>query len=374
MYRTSQTIAALAACLAVSLTAAPTRAAISNSDSILIVNPSFQEPSPHAGGYGNNTGWDTSGTTAGVNNNVADPFGTGTNPPHDNQMGFVQNVGSLTQSGLTGFDTSATYWVQVFYAKRGATDDADLHVSVAGSEVAAVSGISNDGTVSFDVVTALFTPAAASGDLVFTNGAPADNTVLFDAISVIKRTAQDVVILNPSFEASVPITGVDLQADVPLAGWTSTPNSGIQRDNGTFFDGLDGGTPDGEQYAYVQGGGTTLSQTIDGLDVGQKYAIQYMYKARGEENVAFDDPNLITTIGGIEVHNELLIADEDADFAIHTASFFANAASMDLVFFQSVVGDATVFIDNVSIRAIPTPAALPVGLGMMMMLAARRRR
>jgi hypothetical protein len=119
-------------------------------------------------------------------------------------------------------------------------------------------------------------------------------------------------------------------------------------------------------FAFMQGAGTTLTQTIGGFTPGTSYTLNYLDATR-----AGNTGGLTAEIAGAS----LVTAPSAAEFTARTLAFTANAETLTLTFTNSSpAGDNTVDIDNVSI-VIPEPTALGlVAFGGAALLARRRRR
>src|SRR5207244_6258091 len=106
----------------------------------------------------------------------------------------------------------------------------------------------------------VFIPTASSGllELVSTIVGGVDGTVLLDAVTIVQRVAGNIVIQNPSFEASgtPPAPGYVSR----ISGWTGSGNYGVNFSGpGPFAD--NGRNPDQDNVAFIQDAGS-LSQTI----------------------------------------------------------------------------------------------------------------
>jgi hypothetical protein len=370
------------------LAAAPLQAA-----SILVANPSFELDSfPTFPGYvgqpgnpGAISGWTHAGGV-GINAFPGDPFGDNGLVPDRNQIAFIQGAGSLSQV-LAGFDTTKQYWLQGWVNARNCCGDIPVAevkyngVSLSGSVSLVPLEAPGSHTVPYYFVHIPFIPTAASGTLEVTSfpAAGGDASLVVDAINIIQRDPDEIVIINPSFEASgsaLPFPGY-IGAPAQIAGWTYTDlgggNKGTNDAGGPFHD--NGLIPDGTSVALLQQPGA-LSQMINGLIVGQLYELSYFYNSRA----ATSPPHLRVEIGGLLAQDADVFAVGGANpYHQHTFQFAATAASMLLSFTQTLPfppTDQTVLLDDVSIRPVPEPGSLLLaGLGLLGVgwFATRRR-
>ncbi len=192
------------------------------------------------------------------------------------------------------------------------------------------------------------------------------------------RPASAQTMTNPSFE------------DTPAAeygaieGWTATGggtigggSNGVGLDNSSGPFANNGIIPDGSQVAFLQTDGsapTTLAQTITGLTAGDQYVISFYDNSRDYGN----NPILDVSFGGLALAPSQSIApvgDANPYNFITGNAYTAAGTSADLVFAVSIPqgGDATALIDDVTIKDITAPAAVPeasttVSLGLLLAL------
>lgn len=328
-------------------------------ESINVANPSFEQAGSFDGnGYGAIPGW-AGGN--GVNVNPPGPFwniggavdgggaGAGTH------AAFKQGYG-LTGQGLSGFQVGETYWIQFYANIRSGFDSSDMSVFEAASTVggaALTPPINITATDPFTFINVPFTAAATSGDLNILNSphTPADNALVMDGFSVIRRTTNDIVIQNPSFEASgtVGLGGVG-QAGI-IAGWAYSGGSGppIIGQAGNPY--LDSGEvpPDGNNALIIQGIGA-CSQTLHGLTVGKSYRLTLYISARGGPSPA----SATITIDGQTAYSGLVPQTGSQPFHLVSFDFVASAADVTLALGND--NGSSYFVDNVRVFA-PTPIA-----------------
>jgi hypothetical protein len=332
-------------------------------ESINVANPSFENPPLPTGsgiGLGAIPGWN-GGT--GVND-ATGPFWDngaivdGYNPAH---VGFKQG-GGLTGQPLSGFQVGANYWIQFFANARsegGGGDSCDVSVFEAASSVggaAIVSGINIaavGGNNPFTFLNVPFTAAATNGDLNILNSphTGGDATLLMDGFSVIRRTTNDIVIANPSFEASgTGQTSPGFAGEV--AGWTLSGPGGpplIDQTGGPY---LDSGevVPEGNNVLVIQGV-CAYSQVLHGLTAGKGYRLTLYVNARSTG----PQPTALITIDGKTAYNLPVPQLGSQPFQVISYDFTASAADVTLSLGNTTDG-ASYFVDDVRVYA-PTPIA-----------------
>ncbi|MCP4192425.1 MAG: hypothetical protein GY768_17565 [Planctomycetaceae bacterium] len=330
-----------------------------DAQSIVIQNPSFEANVHGDVGYGEIDGWTHLGRV-GINPTTTQsrPFADNGQIPDQKQVGFIQKRGSLSQV-LEGFTLDQEYWLELHYNARDCCGaNPILSVSYAGSLLMAPTPVEPVGGVSeFQVARVRFTPTAESGQLLIRNlASTGDNTLLLDAISIIPRDEEQVLLFNSSFEASGAI-------DLPLngnqiAGWTHTGfgTLGVStmlsplHDNGTI--------PDGQAAVYLTGPGT-LSQSVDGLIPGDRYEIRLQVNA----SLSGSRPKVVVALNGRPVVLETVIEPVGQSGAYHliTQAFTASAESVQLAIQQTDQdGTGTLFVDNVMLRHEVSPLATEV--------------
>ncbi len=301
----------------------------------LVKNPSFEsnwnEAWPH---YSAVDEWPGAN---GVNDLSLDPGGpfhnAGTPVPDRVRVGFKQGNGDITQI-ISGLTPGSTYWVQFFYdGRRGGGASQALKVLFDDTEIADIPTIRpSDGPYYFH--NAVFTPANDSGTLTFRHTVNGDRTLLLDGVSIVERGTNDVVLRNPSFEASGAIPEVGILAN--LAGWTQTGTVGV--DNGSAGYANTGTVPDQELVAFIEGEGS-LGQLIEGLIVGNDYEIQVHVNARSGTA-----PQVRIRLGTQVLTDEAV---SPGNYRVVSKKFKAAATSAELILAQTKAGAHTLLLDNV---------------------------
>ncbi|MEO8425778.1 MAG: hypothetical protein ABI651_01570 [Verrucomicrobiota bacterium] len=322
--------------------------------SALLKNPSFEStPVPAGVGYGAIAGW-TGGS--GINSPPG-PFSDNGVVPDRKQVGFVQGLASLSQT-VRGLIPGKNYWLQFYYNARNAAVDAsiDLTVNLAGKAVANIPGILAVGAdVPYNFKHIEFVASADTALLEFATVAHGDATLLLDGVNLVQRDAGQIVLQNPSFEASGSVYPFPGYVQPALqAGWDITGGHGMNIDGaGPFTD--NGRAGDQDLVLFIQGGGTA-SQNLTGLADTKKYIVGFLVNERnggGEETsytVSFADTDLttevVTPVGGAN------------PYLVRQATFTAAGTEGVLKFTHIVSGgDHTLLLDNIVV--IPETGSSP---------------
>jgi hypothetical protein len=353
-----------------------TRIAVTES---FVRNPSFESgPAVTGVGYGSILAWNRTGN--GGRNSLGMPFaGDGSNGPIPDRelVAFIQREGTMSQT-IYGLTPGQSYWLQFRYNVRDYVPEGqsgppllDLVVRFGGETLANITGIQpakDAGLTGYYFTNLVFTPTAASGNLEF-SAVPVtgDVSLLLDAVSIVARGAADVVLENPSFEASGTPAGVGYITPQLVAGWhTSAGGYGVNIDGeGPFAN--NGAAPDQDLVLFLQNGGSYVSQTVSDLVIGEKYTLIFALNARriGDNfpliRVSFD--------GEILLEEEVRPVDDlGGSNPYHTKHlvFTAGNTEGDLWFENASdpEADATLLLDNVRLVAgeVRPPAQLRIAL------------
>ena len=341
---------------------------VSAGGSILLENPSFEEGTNTGVGYGGVSSWFVTGGT-GVNpaSGGAAPFADNGSIPDGQQIAFIQGPGSLSQT-VRGLDLTQQYWLQLsFNARSCCGANPVLAVSYAGQQLVPATPVTPvGGSNAYHFLSVPFTPAVSTGQLIIRNvGGAGDHSLLLDAVTLIERNVDQVVVQNPSFEAAgdaPPAPGY--RGSRAVAGWTYEPGPGgrfgLNDASGPFQD--NGIIPDGRLVAFLENSGS-LHQTISGLEFGARYELQYSVNAQA----AGASVPLQVWLDELLLHEEQLGAVGNGNpYHRRTHRFTATASSMELTFQQTLPNslvDASLLIDQVSIRRLESPLVteLPSG-------------
>src|SRR5262245_28003164 len=243
----------------------------------LIQNPSFEsnynDTFPH---YGSIDSW-VGGS--GVNEDVGPFHNPGTPIPDRTRVAFVQGSGNLSQE-IAGLTAGKQYWIQFFYDARNCCGGTiDLVTKFAETELDRINNV-RPATLSskpYYTRNVPFVAALETGTLTFTTIASGDATVLLDGVTIVERDTNNVVMINPSFEASgiLPALG----PTTGIAGWIGAGTFGVDAASGGAGLADNGVIPDQDLVGFIQGPGS-LSQTVANLAVGKPYQLTVAYNAK----------------------------------------------------------------------------------------------
>jgi hypothetical protein len=305
-------------------------------------NPSFElnyNPTfPH---YSSVQSWENTGGT-GVNTSSG-PFADNGVIPDQSRAAFLQQNASLSQT-INGLVPGKQYWVQYRYNARSCCGGTiDLSAQIDDVEIDRVTDVKAQGAAGYGFRNALFTAANASAKLSFVTTASGDATAVIDAVSVTQRDNGNVVVENPSFEASGDATLAS--GIIPprlISGWTATGNVGLTLGGALAAD--NGKTPDQDHVAFLQGAGASLAQTIRRLTQGSNYKLQWNYNAP-----AGTTAHLVVKVGANVVWEQDVTAVGGAEnYRSASVDFIAGGNTADVTFEQTAA-DKTVLLDNIQV-------------------------
>lgn len=317
-----------------------------------VANPSFESnynPTwPH---YSSVDEWDRSGG-GGINQNDG-PFHDNGVIPDRSRIAFMQGSGVMSQT-ITGLIPGKQYWVQLRYNARNCCGERSVSMTVRfdGVDLGTVEDITPvGGTENYRFRNFVFTPTSDTGLLEIAASVAGDGTLLVDAVTIVRRDAGQVVVQNPSFEASgtIPTPGI-IAPSARISGWMTEGTVGVDGGSGVYCD--NGTVPDQDLVGFIRGQGA-IAQTLLGLSPGQTYKVTFRYNAGSAGT-----PHLRVTAG------QAVLLDTDvtpvgAGKAFHTAmaTFVADSANPVLRFEQIGASPATVLIDDVQVegQAIDIP-------------------
>ena len=276
-------------------------------------------------------------------------------PFHDNglipdrrQVAFIQGSGSLSQS-IQGLNPGQTYWLQFYYNARNCCGGSlGASVRFGGEELWSVEEILpsvEEGLETYYFQNVVFEPGTSEGLLEFVSEAEGDATLLLDAIHLLPRGEEDeIVIRNPSFEASGSPVGVGYIQPAAMAGWEfSSGGRGVNVTGmGPFSD--NGSGLDQDSVLFIQGA-VTMGQFLEGLEPGEPHTLYYYVNARnccGEGvtaySVAFD--------GELLLEEEVLPVGGNQPFHLRYLTFEPLFSDGLLEFTTTPQGDHTLLLDD----------------------------
>ena len=335
------------------------------SDSISITNPSFQADNfgtfPGYLGGANPaviTGWTGGSGINGSDIGAGAPFSDNGAYPDGTRVAFIQGTGALTQT-LSGFTPGQRYWVQVWMnARAGSGDTPSVNVSLGGMPLLAPTNlVPVGGAAPYYLANFAWTATSTSALLSLGSAATSggDASAVFDAVAVIQRGTSEVVVANPSFEASG--TGISYPGYYPnIAGWTKTGTGqiGLNTASGPFHD--NGVIPDGANVLLLQQV-SGVEQGIAGLVPGGSYRLSLRYNSRAGTAM----PTFRVTFGGqTAFHGTVAAVGAGQPYRTLTFDFTASSETAALTLQNlGVNGDDTVLVDHVSVTVLGTVPHIP---------------
>ncbi len=326
----------------------------------LITNPSFEiDPLVAFPGYRAITGWTATGGT-GIND-ASGPFHDNSVIPDREKVALVQGTQSIFQT-IEGLTPGATYWLEFRYNTRNCCGDKsqELIVFWDDEEILYVADVQPAADSGYHTARITLNPPNSSGVLNVQSVANGDSTLLLDAFSLVERTLEDIVIANPSFEATGTPPFPGYVSPNRISGWThsETGNFGVNAAGpGPFAD--NGVASDQDRVAFIQGIGT-LSQVVSGLTAGVQYRLDYDYNARSGNT-----PRIETSLDGVVIFAANIESVGGVEPFHKGAHYFTpQSDTVEIGFSQTAEGDQTISIDNV--RILPDNSAPPVELAIQL--------
>ena len=333
--------------------------------SSFVRNASFESnEAPPGIGAGSIVSW-TGGTGL---NRSAGPFHDNGSIPDRLQVAVMQGSQTLSQE-ISGLKVGDQYWLQFHYNARDCCGGTiDLAVNLGGEELWQIEDVLPavvDGLESYYFQNVPFTASASGGLLEFATSADGDATILLDAISLVPRGDDEVVLVNPSFESSGSPVGVGYVQPASIAGWEFTSGGrGVNvTGQGPFSD--NGAGLDQDSVLFIQNA-SSMTQLIEGLEPGETYTLYYYVNARnccGEGgftaySVSFDEELLW--------EEEVIPVGGNNPFHLRFHTFEAAFGDGILQFDTQPEGDHTLLLDDIHIvkgdfePPVPQPADVMV--------------
>jgi hypothetical protein len=321
-----------------------------NSRMAIVRNPSFEANYNTAGAhYSAITGWDVTGGT-GVNESTG-PFADNGTIPDQSRAAFLQGAASVSQT-IAGLVPGKKYWLQYRYNARGCCGGTiDLSAQLDDVEIDHVTDIKAQGAAGYGFRSTIFTAANATAKLGFVTTANGDASAILDAVSITQRDDGNVVIDNPSFEASGDAAlATGIIAPKQIEGWTVNGSVGVILGGAALAD--NGKIPDQDHVAFLQGAGASIKQTIKRMTAGSSYKLQWNYNAPTSGT-----PHLKVKIGDTVVwEQDVTAVGAAAAYRNASVDFVASGTSADVTFEQSAA-DQTALLDDIHLlgQAITLP-------------------
>jgi hypothetical protein len=300
-------------------------------------------------GYGSINGWagNEGGGNTGINT-AAGPFHDNGVVPDRAQMALIQPNGekTITQT-IFRLIPNKQYWLQFYYNARNCCGGSlDLAARFDGADLTYIPTLLPvGGTAPYNFANVPFTPTAESGELQFAILQQfGDGSALLDAVSIVQRDDGNIVVQNPSFEASGTTASPGYVHPHGIAGWTMTGQYGVNvGTQGPFAD--NGRNPDQDNVLFLQSTNASASQIVSGLTPGSTYTLSYAYNAR-----TGNAPRLLVTVDGATAQDQVVSAvGGTTAYPVHQYAFTAVGETAEIKFTQMTDGDHTVLIDNVMV-------------------------
>jgi hypothetical protein len=310
------------------------------------------------------TSW-TFANSAGISTNNS-AF-TGSNPvsPEGTQVAFLQGTGGTISQSVPNW-TAGTYTISLNAAQRNyLSSHQDFQILVDSTVV----GTFTPTSTSYQVVTTPAFAVTAGSHTVTLKGLDTiggDNTVFLDTVTVnpviLARVLAgsayvpnlNLVAVDRGFEQLVVPASPGYIYDPSLAdtSWTFAGSAGITLNNSPFTSG-NPVAPEGTQVAFLQGAGSTISQSVS-IWTNGTYTISLQAAQRANLTSHQDFQVLVdSTVVGTFTPSSTSYQ------VVTTSSFVVTAGSHTVTFkgLDTVGGDNTVFLDAVTFnQAVAAPA------------------
>ena len=266
------------------------------------------------------------------------------NAPQGNQVAFVQNLGSISQSI---FFPSGTYAITFSAAQRAnfQASAQTFQVLLDGTVIGTFNNLT--GTNYTTLTTSSFTVTANSHTLVFqgTDLFTGDNTVLIDQVAVNVLPSN----LNDSGFELPAIANGGFQYNPAGGPWTFSGHAGLAS-NGSAFTIANANAPQGSQVAFLQNLGN-IGQSMT-LPAGT-FNITFSAAQRGSFQASAQTFQLLLDNAVIGTFNNVT----GTTYTTFTTPNFTVTAGLQRIGFQGTDlhgGDNTVLLDQVAINAVST--------------------
>jgi hypothetical protein len=316
-----------------------------------LTNGGFEVPDLAAGAFqyapgGAEVGWAFSASAGVAANNSGFTAG---NPgaPQGDQVGFLQNQASVTQTvGLA----AGTYAVTFRAAQRGNFNPGGSQVVRVLVDGVVVGTFAPTGTDYQTFTTDAFTLASTgSREVRLESLTGGDSTALIDAVAVVAVPAPGPL-ANGGFELPDLAAGTFQYAPAG-PGWAYSPSAGVAA-NGSGFTAGNPGAPAGDQVGFLQGL-ASVTQTLS-LAAGS-YRVEFRAAQRGNFNES--QQVVRVSVGGVAVGTFTPAGAGYQAFA--TEAFTLAAAGTRLLVIEGLTGgDSTALVDAVAVAAVSAQVPL----------------
>jgi hypothetical protein len=319
-----------------------------------VANPSFENNyTPDFNGQITPDGWTAAGAW-GVNQAGDVFYHSGLIIADRDRFAFIWHDGTLSQE-ISGLTPGKQYWLQFWYAARDCCGGSMVvQVSFGGTPIGVVNNVQT-ATDAFHFMNMAFTPTSDTGTLAFQTTATGDATALFDAVSIVQRNTDNVVIANPSFEASGPPTDTtgnppavhsgEIINPAEMAGWlwdtNQTGSYGISLAGGVYAD--NGAIPDQDLVGFIAGPGS-LSQTVSNFVANTSYQLSFAYNAQAAPGV---NAHLQVKVRGTVVHDEIVAPVGGSNPYRTTTVTFTPTDSTAEISFAQTSANGTLLLDDI---------------------------
>jgi hypothetical protein len=309
----------------------------------LLADPSFQQVQLSAGSYlydPTGSPWTFTGY-AGISGNGSGFTGGNPNAPVGNQVAFLQETGSFSQTFTTtaGGNSTLTFYA----AQRGNRNSGgeDFQVLIDGVSV----GTFKPTGTSYSLFTVPVSfPAAGSHQIVFKglDSAGGDNTAFLDQVVLQPPTP---ILADANFE-QVQLPASSYRYSPTGSAWSfggKFPSGAGIASNDSAFTNNNPAAPNGNQVAFLQGTGS-ISQSFS-VAVAGTYNLSFYAAQRGSVNKGGQDFEVL--LDGVVIAT---FKPTSATYALYSTNLsIAAAGSHTLQFLglDTAGGDNTAFLDGV---------------------------
>ncbi len=286
--------------------------------------------------------WQFSGT-AGVSSNASGFTVGNPNAPSGTQVAFLKDTGSIVQ---TVYLEAGVYNLSFLAAQRGnyQTQNQEIEVLIDGAEAGVVVPTS---TAYSGYQTSNFTVTAGTHAVELLGLSPltADSTAFIDeaTITPVVDSIIDGGFEEPALAASTFV------ADPNGLAWQFSGTAGLAGNGSAFVTNstnITQNAPAGTQVAYLQDSGS-MSQTMY-LDAGT-YQVSFQAAQRGFDQTNYQEVEIL--VDGGQAGTIVPAGSTYASYQSSTFTVAAGAHTVEFLGLNSLGGDDTAFIDQVTLSA-----------------------